>query len=103
VVGYEWDNRDPARDGARLYDPARSHVSALAANRVKVLLRAETVDVAGKPGVAEAVYFVSPAGAKVFDAGSIRWSWGLGKEGYARPSFQRLNENLVHWLLARPG
>src|SRR4051812_14165342 len=28
VVGYEWDNRDPARDGRRLWDPARSHNAA---------------------------------------------------------------------------
>jgi hypothetical protein len=49
--------------------------------------------------LAEAVYFVSPAGAKVFNAGSIRWAWGLGRAGFEREAFQRFNENLVLHLM----
>lgn len=101
VVGYEWDNRDPLGDGQRLYDPARSHIALLPADRIEVLFRGEPIDANGQPGVAEAVYFESPAGAKVFDAGAIRWAWGLGKEGFVRPAFQRFNENLIRALVGR--
>lgn len=101
VVGYEWDNRDPDRDGARLFDQALSHIAELPAGAPKVLLTGTAVDATGRPGVAETVYFETPAGAKVLDAGSIRWSWGLGKEGYVKPAFQRFNENIVRQLARR--
>lgn len=100
VVGYEWDNRDPDGDGGRLHDPVRSLNAAIDPAAVKVLFRGRAVDTAGKPGLAEAVYYRSPAGARVFDAGAIRWSWGLGKPGFANPRFQQFNENLVAWLLS---
>jgi hypothetical protein len=37
----------------------------------------------------------------VFNAGSVRWVWGLGKEGFAQPAFKRFNENLVRALSGR--
>ncbi len=98
VVGYEWDNRDPIGDGLRLWDPARSRILAIDPARIAVLLRGEAVGADGRPGVAEATYFTSPAGAKVFNAGTIRWSWGLGREGFAQAAFLKFNENLVRYL-----
>jgi hypothetical protein len=98
VVGYEWDNRDPLGDGRRLWDATRSTTAAIDPAAVTVLFRGEAIDADGKPGLAEATYFRSPAGARVFNAGSVRWSWGLGKEGFARPAFRRFNENLVRAL-----
>jgi len=62
---------------------------------IKVLFQGSPTDADGKPGRAEAVYFRSPAGAKVFTAGSIRWAWGLGKSGFEREGFKRFNENLI--------
>ncbi len=100
VVGYEWDNRDPAGDGRRLFDAARSRIAQLPADRIKVLFEGSPVDVDGKVGRAEAVYFESEAGAKVFSAGSIRWCWGLAKPGFVRPAFRRFNENLLLHMLA---
>jgi hypothetical protein len=101
VVGYEWDNRDPAGDGARLWDSKRSRLAAIDPNTITVLFRGEVIDADGKPGVAEATYFRSPAGGRVFNAGSVRWVWGLGKEGFAQPAFRRFNENLVRSLSSR--
>ena len=101
VVGYEWDNRDPDADGRRLFDPKTSRIAELGADRIKVLFRGHPIDTAGRQCVAEAVYFESAAGAKVFDAGSIRWAWGLGKPGYARSAFQRFNENLLRAMIGR--
>jgi hypothetical protein len=66
-----------------------------------VLFRGEAIDADGQGGVAEATYFHSRAGAQVFNAGSVRWDWGLGKEGVAQPAFRRFNENLVR-ALSRP-
>lgn len=101
VIGYEWDNRDPQGDGRRLWDDQRSGIAALDPAAVMVLFRGELVDVDGRPGVAEATYYRSPAGGQVFNAGSVRWAWGLGREGYANPAFLRFNENLVR-ALSRP-
>jgi hypothetical protein len=101
VIGYEWDNRDPAGDGARLWDKARSRIAAIDPATVQVLFHGHAVDADGKPGLAEATYFISPAGAKVFNAGSVRWSWGLGKPDFANSAFARFNENLVRALSRR--
>jgi hypothetical protein len=95
VVGYEWDNRDPERDGKRLWDLKKSKIPLLAAERLQVLFEGAPVDLNGKPGIAEAVHFTSPAGAKVFSTGSIRWAWGLGKPGFVQEPFRRFNENLL--------
>ena len=101
VVGYEWDNRDPLGDGRRLWDATRSVDPAIDAAAISVLFRGEAVGADGRPGVAEATYFQSPAGAKVFNAGTVRWAWGLGKPGFVQSAFQMFNENLVRALSAR--
>ena len=99
VVGYEWDNRDPAGDGRRLLDPRLSLNAPLGASAVHVVMRGVPRDVTGREGLAEATIYQSPAGATVFNAGSIRWSWGLTKTGFANAAFRRFNENLVRDLL----
>ena len=101
VIGYEWDNRDPDGDGKRLWDAQRSHNAKLPQSAVKVIFHGAATGADGRPGVAEATYFRSAAGAQVFNAGAVRWAWGLGKEGFANPAFQRFNENLVRALSAR--
>ena len=94
VVGYEWDNRDPDGDGKRLWDAQASRVPSIPPGEIKVLFRGEPVDVDGKRGTAEAVYFRSAAGAKVFTAGSIYWVLGLGKRGYEQAAFAKFNAQL---------
>ena len=101
VVGYEWDNRDPVGDGRRLWDDQRSLDPAIDPSRVSVLFRGDVVGADGQPGVAEATLFRSPAGAQVFNAGSIRWMWGLGKDGFVNAPFQRFNENLIRQFSRR--
>ncbi len=100
VVGYEWDNRDPNGDGRRLWDAKRSLIAPIDPASIRVLMRGRPIDAQGRPGLAEATWYRSTAGAKVFNAGTVRWAWGLGKEGFARADFQRFNENLVHDMLA---
>lgn len=95
VVGYEWDNRDPADDGRSLWDGERSRIALLPRDSLRVLFHGEPVDAGGVKRRAEAVWFRSPAGAKVFSAGSIRWAWGLGKPGFEQETFKRFNANLV--------
>ena len=98
VVGYEWDNTDPLGDGRRLWEAGRSRIAAIDPSSIAVLFRGEAIDADGRRGVAEATWFRSPAGAHVFNAGSVRWIWGLGKEGFVQPRFRRFNENLVRAL-----
>jgi len=100
VVGYEWDNRDPEGDGDRLWAKS-SRIAPIDPERIKVLFQGEAIDDDGEKGLAEATFFESPAGAKVFNAGSVRWVWGLGKPGFVNPPFQRFNENLVRALSER--
>jgi hypothetical protein len=101
VIGYEWDNRDPDGDGKRLWDVARSLDPAVDPAAVSVLFSGEALAEDGSRGLAEATYFRSPAGAQVFNAGAVRWAWGLGKEGFVNAPFQRFNENLVRALSRR--
>jgi hypothetical protein len=101
VIGYEWDNRDPDGDGRRLWREGVSLIAPIDPTRISVLFRGEARADDGTTGLAEATYFQSPAGAKVFNAASIRWSWGLGKPGFANPAFQRFNENLIRQLAAK--
>lgn len=101
VVGYEWDNRDPDGDGKRLWDARTSTIAAIDPATIRVLFHGAAVDDDGKPGLCESTYFVSPAGAKVFNAATVRWAWGLGKPGFASPAFARFNENLVRALAKR--
>ncbi len=96
VVGYEWDNRDPDGDGRHLLAPGAN--PRIDPASVKVLFQGHATGADGQPGLAEATYYVSSAGAKVFNAASVRWAWGLGKEGFVNAPFQRFNENLVRVL-----
>jgi hypothetical protein len=99
IVGYEWDNTDPEGDGKRLWDPEKSQIPRLDPSLIKVAFKGAPVDLLGKHGTAEAVYFVSPAGAKVFSTGSIRWAWGLGKPQFVQEKFRKFNRNLIMHLL----
>ena len=99
VLGYEWDNRDPDGDGNRLLAAGLAKNARIPLDGMKVLFTGETVDIDGKKGLAEAVFWKSPAGAKVFAAGSIRWSWGLGHPDHASKPFQRFNHNLFDEML----
>jgi hypothetical protein len=100
VVGYEWDNTDPDGDGRRLWHPDKSQIPTIDPQSIKVVFTASPVDLDGKPGKAEAVHFVSNAGAKVFSTGAIRWVWGLGKPGFEQDKFKKLNSNLLLYLLS---
>jgi hypothetical protein len=99
VVGYEWDNTDPDGDGQRLWDPDKSQISPTDPGSIKVVFTGAPVDLDGKQGKAEAVYFTSHAGAKVFSTGSIRWAWGLAKPNFEQEKFKVLNFNLLMHLL----
>ena len=74
--------------------PEKSRIPPLDPAAIKVLFTGSPVDVDGRPGKAEAVYFVSGAGAKVFSSGTIRWVLGLGAPGFEQERFKILNRNL---------
>lgn len=111
VIGHEWDNRDPeAEYGApgepreehcRLWHEERSRIQEIPLEDIRVVLSGKATDILGREGRAESVYFESPAGGRVFSSGTIRWSWGLGKEGFSEEKFGRLNRGLILHFLER--
>jgi hypothetical protein len=101
VLGYEWDNTDPDQDGRRLWDPKTSQIRPIDPALINVLFTGAPIDIDGRRGKAEAVYFQSAARAKVFCSGSIRWAWGLAKPGFRKDKFRTLNRNLVLHFLGR--
>ncbi|MFP3942319.1 MAG: N,N-dimethylformamidase beta subunit family domain-containing protein [Alphaproteobacteria bacterium] len=114
IIGHEWDNRDPEAEYAcpgearvegatRLWREGSSHIEPIPAERIKTVFSGETVDSAGRKGLAEAVYFESDAGAKVFSSGTNRWTWGLCKAPYTNEKFRRLNRNLILHFLRSDG
>ena len=96
IVGYEWDNTDPVGDGVRLWtNPEEALIDYLPQENLSILFEGSPVSDSEKQCKAEAVYFESSAGAKVFSSGTNRWVWGLGKEGFVNEKFQQLNRNIV--------
>jgi hypothetical protein len=98
-VGCEPFNRDPNGDGRRLWEQGHSRNAQIPSDAAQVLFIGNPIDHQGRQGLAEAVYLETPAGAKVFNAGSTRWVWGLGKPGFESESFKKFNENLVLHML----
>ena len=100
VIGYEWDNISLKDDGKPVWTRETANIPMLPREDLTIVMEGELVDEYGNPGRAQAVYFESKAGAKVFSAGTIRWPWGLEKPGFKEDRFVRLNENLLTWFLA---
>jgi hypothetical protein len=82
-----------------LWESDKSHIQPIDPASIKVVFTGSPVDLDGKQGKAEAVYFVSSAGAKVFSTGSIRWAWGLSKPNFEQGKFKKFNANLLMHLL----
>ncbi len=95
LIGYEWDNTDPEDDGSRLWNAEESQIPLLPRTSLHVLFSGDVVNWEGEKSIAEAVYFKTKAGAKVFSSGSILWVWGLGKLGYEQKAFKQFNKNLI--------
>jgi hypothetical protein len=95
LIGYEWDNTDPSPHGDRFWEQGISKIPFLPEERIEILFKGYPIDVRGEKGLAEAVYFESDAGAKVFSSGTIQWPWGLTKPGYQQEAFRKFNRNLI--------
>jgi len=99
VIGHEWDNTDPSPQKNRYWDKQNSHIPLLQKEKILVLFRGHPIAKSGHKGTAEAVYFESDAGGKVFSSGTIRWPWGLTKEGFQQEAFKQFNRNLIEVFL----
>ena len=100
-MGYEWDNTDLSPKKNRFWDERTSRIPFLPKEKIIVLFSGQPIDKHGKKGKAEAVYFESDAGGKVFSSGTIRWPWGLNKEGFQQESFKQFNRNLIEVFLKK--
>ena len=114
IVGYEYDNRNPMSsveerpifngevrtfDLAEGWKPGVSLNAQIPPESLRLVFRGNALDAYGRKGLAEAVYFETASGAKVFSAGTIRWPWALSKEGFVHQKFRKLNMNLIEQML----
>ncbi|HEY7417112.1 MAG TPA: N,N-dimethylformamidase beta subunit family domain-containing protein [Ktedonobacteraceae bacterium] len=62
-----------------------------------------------RKGVSNATLYTAPSGARVFDAGTFQWQWGLDNDSflltsthrhYSNAGFQQFTANLIAYLLA---
>ncbi len=66
------------------------------------IMRGDAVDTKGAPLPTTVTIRTSPAGARVFDAGTFAWADGFAPPaialGVSAASFDRFNRNLLTWL-----
>ncbi|HEX7672052.1 MAG TPA: N,N-dimethylformamidase beta subunit family domain-containing protein, partial [Polyangiaceae bacterium] len=79
VVGYEWD---------------RVQTPALAPPSLEIISSSPVVDHFGLPDRSDVTAYYPTSSSLVFSAGTISWSWGLGKPGFEDPRIQRMTENV---------
>jgi hypothetical protein len=72
LVGYEFDTLVSGY-------PVPPHLKVLSSSPVR--------NYVGRVEVANSTFYVAPSGARVFNAGTIQWSWGL--DGYSPPWLDR--------------
>jgi len=100
LVGYEFDS-------IFSYYPAPATVTgADGVNGVEVLAASPVTDIYNAPATANATLYTAPGGARVFNAGSIQWSWGLdgyrlssGLPNLMNPAAQQITANILHNFL----
>jgi len=103
VIGYEWDNTLLIDLAMPVFSKKYTHIPKLEKERLQILFDGDVINSKGEAGHAQAVYFETEAGAKVFSAGTMRWSWGVGKPGFINEQFQKINENLILGLTKKSG
>ncbi len=96
LVGYEFDSYFPN-------DPQPATITgADGVNGVEVLASSPVTDVYGNQSIANTTLYTAPSGARVFNAGTIQWSWGLDNwtllsnpPDAANPATQRITANIL--------
>jgi hypothetical protein len=91
IVGYEADRHVPTQA-----DPT------VAAGTYVALSHSPFTTTEGKTEYQESMVYQAPSGAWVFDAGSIKWSWGLYNDVQtnADPRIQRMTANVLNRFIA---
>lgn len=100
LVGYEIDNLDPAYAQPKLLTPTSS----------TLLAESPFVNFLQSPLMAQSSIYQAPSGAWVFGAGTMSWSWGLGRlplldgngnvlESYENAGIQKTTKNILDKFL----
>jgi len=71
LVGYEFDQAFPQAP------QPRTIVGADGVNGVEVLAASPVIDTYNNQTTSNATLYTAPSGARVFDMGTIQWTWGL--------------------------
>jgi hypothetical protein len=93
LVAGEYDRIVPGMEPVNLQIIASSPV-----------VRSEPGGANGTPDISNTTIYTAASGAKVFDAGTFGWAWGLSDiviagTGYPDASFQQLTANILTYLL----
>jgi len=94
LLGYEIDNLDPAYPGPKLKTPTSQTIFS----------EAPFTNTLGTLFTAQSSIYQAPSGAWVFGAGTMSWSWGLGRlatatEQFENADIQKTTENLLNKFL----
>lgn len=99
LVGYEFDSYFPG------YQVPATIVGADGVNGVEILAASPVTDVYNTSATANATLYTAPGGARVFNAGTIQWAWGLdvspvpGSPNLVSPAAQQITANILHNFL----
>lgn len=100
LVGYEFDSYFPTSA-----QPA-TIIGADGVGGVETLAASPVTDAYGNQTTANATLYTAPSGARVFNAGTIQWSWGLDAWTLAsvppnvvNPAAQRITANILYNFL----
>jgi hypothetical protein len=100
LVGYEFDTFFTG------YPAPATIVGADGVNGVEILAASPVTDVYTTQGTANSTLYTAQSGARVFNAGTIQWAWGL--DGYSpsptypnlvSPAAQQITANILHNFL----
>jgi hypothetical protein len=96
LVGYEFDSLSTQ------YPMPATIRGADDVNRVEVLSASPVTDYYNNQATANATLYTAPSGARVFNAGTIQWSWGLdgwtltGRPDVTNQAAQQITANILH-------
>ena len=97
LVGYEFDRAMTQSPFA--YSMPTTIVGADGVSGVQLLSVSPVTDVYSNATTSNSTLYTAPSGARVFNAGTMQWSWGLDNFEFpsdVNPAIQQITANILH-------